>query len=83
MKYSPIHKSFTITQEEFELASEKFRWAMEFYREAAGVTLGKRGMAIPSTDFDHAEREMLQALLKIGIDFGVANGRDLDLSRPE
>ena len=80
MKYSAIHKSFLISPDELERATEDIKFAMKTVRAMQGVTLQKRASSGPLEEIDHFERSMLRLAETFGIDFGVQWGCDLDLS---
>ena len=81
MKYSAVHKSIIVETEDVNRSIDGILWAMKKYRQACNVPLTKRQNPNGDlSDFDLAERELLQSLKKIGIDMGADWGRDLDLS---
>ena len=56
-------------------------WAMKKYREHGNIPLTKREQKSGDLgSFDLAERELIQSLKTLGIDFGADWGKDLDLS---
>lgn len=81
MQYSAVHKSLIIEKEDIDRGMLSILWAMKKYRKVSNIPLTRRKHDSGQlSDFDLAEREMLQGLKAIGIDFGVDWGKDLDLS---
>jgi hypothetical protein len=81
MKYSALHKSIIVETDDLNRSIDGILWAMKKYRLACNVPLTKRqNKKGHLSDFDLAERELLQGLKTIGIDMGADWGKDLDLS---
>ena len=53
---------------------------MKKYRQASKKPLGKRKSNSMLTDFDHAEKQMIDAIKELGIDINANWGEELDLS---
>lgn len=81
MKYSAVHKSIIVETEDINRSIDGILCAMKKYRQACNVPLSRRKkQGGELSDFDFAERELLQSLKTIGIDMGADWGLDLDLS---
>lgn len=81
MEYSAVHNKLIISQDELRQASIEILYAMKKYRQSAGIPIGKReketGML---TDFDHAERGIIDGLKSLGININAEWGNNLDLT---
>jgi len=80
MTYSAIHNALIIDANDLQRAAHSIRYAMKRYRTAADVPLGLRKSESGLSDFDHAEKQMLDGLKAIGIDFAAEWGDQLDLT---
>lgn len=80
MKYSAIHNELIISPESLKRFSHTVLYAMKKYRQASRKPLGRRKSNSILTDFDHAEKQMIDAIKELGIDLNVNWGEELDLS---
>jgi hypothetical protein len=80
MQYSAIHHQLIISPENLKRFSHTFLYAMRKYRIASKKPLGKRKSNSVLTDFDHAEKQMIDAIKELGINLNADWGEELDLS---
>ncbi len=80
MEYSPLHDAFLISQDDLKNTAYFLKYTMGKARKLAGVGLGKRNIDGPLTELDHLEHAIIEAARRIGIEFGVQWGSELDLT---
>jgi len=81
MTYSAVHKQLILDPNRLNSSIDGILWAMRQYRKSNEIPLGKRDKSLGNlSDFDMAERQLIQSLKEIGIDFGVEWGHQLDLT---
>jgi len=79
MKYHAPSNSFTVSVADIEYAALALRCAMRHIREASDLPLEpyKRDGAL--TPADHAQKMVIEAADRLGIDLGARWGNELDL----
>jgi hypothetical protein len=80
MQYNPKTKSFEITVDNLEIVYYSLIYSLKHIRKIANLPLDKYKMKEgPLSDVDHAQKGILDAALKIGIDMGAEWGNEMDL----
>ena len=79
MKYHAQSKCFTVTREELEYAVGSLIYSLKHIRKLAGLPFDRYKQEGPLDDAEHAQRGILDAARKLGIDMGADWGSDLDL----
>jgi hypothetical protein len=79
MKYHAPSKGFTVTSDELEHAVGSLTYALRHIRKLAGLPLDRYKKGCCLDDAEHAQRGILDAARKLGIDMGAEWGSDLDL----
>ena len=83
MKYSAVHNSLIVKQEDLKGFQDDIRFAMANIRKAMKVTLAPRKREVGLEPIDQIERDLLSACQRLGIDMGAEWGHTLDLSKFE
>lgn len=79
MTYDPIKKVIQIKPADAELAIHSIRYALRHIRSMAGLPMDKYKSDGALTHADHAQRGIIQACERLGIDLGAEWGNELDL----
>jgi len=79
MKYHAPTNQFTVAAADLQSAVYSLTYAMRHIRHMAGLPLDKYRQDGPLSDADHAQRGIIDAAKKLGIDMGAEWGSELDL----
>lgn len=82
MKYHAPSKGFTVSREEMEQAASLLLYSLRHIRFLAKLPLDRYKTEGGLDDAEHAQRGILEAAAKLGIDMGAEWGHDLDLREP-
>ena len=80
MKYSAIHNELIVSQKDLQSFSLQMKYVMVDIRNVLKVPLTTRKRDGGLERIDYIERGILEACKRIGVDFGVEWGSELDLS---
>jgi hypothetical protein len=79
MRYHAPTNQFTVSASDLQSAVDSLTYAMRHIRKLAGLPLDKYNQDGPLSDADHAQRGIIDAANRLGIDLGADWGSDLDL----
>lgn len=82
MKYHAPTNQFTVEAGDLQSAAYSLTYAMRHIRHTAGLPLDRYRQDGPLSNADHAQRGIIDAAKKLGIDLGADWGSDLDLRDP-